>query len=143
VNRDESGQTTILVVGLSLLAFAVAGIAIDGTRAFILRRSLQNAADSASVAGAGELDEAAYYDSGGRKVVLEAASASGTAESYLARKGLPADSAIEADSEGVYVVLRAESPTTFLRLVGIEAIPVAVEARAEPRTELRSGSTLR
>ncbi len=143
MTRRENGQTTILIIGLSLLAFAVAGVAIDGTRAFILRRSLQNAADSARDAGAGELDRNAYYRSGGRKIVLEPASATGTAESYLAGKGIPARASVDADAAGVYVVMRAQSPTTFLRLVGIEAIPVAVEARAEPRTELRSGSTLR
>jgi uncharacterized membrane protein len=143
MRRDESGQTTILVLGLSLLAFAVAGVAIDGTRAFILRRSLQNAADAASVAGAGELDEQAYYHSGGMDIELDAEAAAGTAESYAARRGIPWTSSVETDREGVYVVLRAKSPTTFLRLIGIEAIPVAVESLAEPRTELSPGSTLR
>lgn len=133
----------MLVIGLSLLAFAVTGIAVDGTRAFILRRSLQNAADSATVAGAGELDETAYYSSAGRKVVLDPASASGTANTYLARKGIAARPSVEADESGVYVVMRAESPTTLLRIIGIEAIPVAVESRAEPLTELRFRSTLR
>jgi Flp pilus assembly protein TadG len=139
VIEREAGQTTILVVGLSLLAFAVAGIAIDGTRAFILRRTLQNAADSASTAGAGELDETAYYYSGGKKVTLQPGSASRTASRWLARKGIDARSSVEADEQGVHVVMRAVAPTTFLRLIGIETIPVAVESTAEPRTELRSG----
>ena len=143
MNDRDLGQTTVLVVGLSLLAFAVAGVAIDGTRAFILRRSLQNAADSASIAGAGELDETTYYSSGGRKITLDPSSATGTAEAYLGRKGIPGRSSVEADFQGVYVVLRAESPTTFLRLIGIGAIPVAVESRAEPQTELGFDSTLR
>jgi Putative Flp pilus-assembly TadE/G-like len=143
MSSREVGQTTVLVIGLSLLAFAVAGVAIDGTRAFILRRTLQNAADSASIAGAGELDETTYYSSGGRRIALEPSSASGTAESFLARRGIPARSSVEADSEGVYVVMRAESPTTFLRLIGIDTISVAVESRAEPQTELSFDPTLR
>jgi hypothetical protein len=143
VTHREAGQTMILVLGLSLLAFAVAGIAVDGTRAFILRRSMQNAADSASTAGAGELDATAYYYSGGKRVVLEPAAASGTAERYLARKGIRGRSSVEASTDQVYVVMRAEAPTTFLRLVGIEAIPVAVESAAQPRTELGAEPGLR
>jgi Flp pilus assembly protein TadG len=139
LTQRESGQTTILVLGLSLLAFAVAGIAIDGTRAFILRRSLQNAADSASTAGAGELNETVYYYSGGKKVVLQPGSAEGTASRWLARKGIQARSSVEADEQAVHVVIRAVAPTTFLQLIGIKTIPVAVESTAEPRTELRSG----
>jgi hypothetical protein len=136
VKPNEQGQTTILIVGLSLLAFSVAGLAIDGTRAFILRRSLQNAADSATVAGAGELDRDTYYSSQGKKILLDPSAATGVAESYISRRVIPAESTVEADVEGVYVVVRAESPTTFLRLIGIAAIPVAVESRAEPQTEL-------
>jgi hypothetical protein len=139
MTRRDAGQTTILVVGLSLLALAVAGIAIDGTRAFILRRSLQNAADSATTAGAGELDETAYYYSGGKKVVLQPESASRIVSRWLARKGIQARSSVEANEQGVHVVMRAAAPTTFLRFIGIERIPVAVESTAEPRTELRSG----
>ena len=139
----EAGQTTILVVGLGLLAFAIAGVAIDGTRAFILRRNLQNAADSATVAGAAEIDQELYYLTGGKRIVLDEGDASAMSLSYLAQRGLTAGASVDSDPEGVYVVVREESPTTFLRLIGIEAIPVAVEAQAEPRTELSPGSTLR
>jgi len=42
---DETGQVIVLALGLTLVAFAVAGIAVDGTRVFLARRSLQNLAD--------------------------------------------------------------------------------------------------
>jgi hypothetical protein len=135
IDRD-SGQTTVFIVGVSLLAFAVAGLAVDGTRAFLLRRTLQNAADSAAVAGAGELDRPAYYSSGGRTIRLDPRSASATAGSYLGKRGLGATSAIDADESSVHVVLRDSSPTTLLRIIGIDEVGVAVEAAAEPETEL-------
>ena len=133
---DESGQTTVFIVGMSLLAFAIAGLAVDGTRAFLLRRTLQNAADSAAVAAASELDRDAYYSSGGRRVRLDSHSASTTAADYLGRRALEAQSDIDADASGVHVVLRDSSPTTLLRIIGIPEVEVAVEAQAEPETRL-------
>jgi uncharacterized membrane protein len=56
--RGEHGQTTVLVVGLALVVFAVTGLAVDGTRAFLLRRTLQNVADASAVAAAGEISRA-------------------------------------------------------------------------------------
>lgn len=69
---NERGQTTVLVLGMALLAFALSGVAVDGTRAWLYRRTLQNAADGAALAGAAELDRSAYYASGGESVVLDA-----------------------------------------------------------------------
>ena len=128
----EAGQTTILVVGLALVAFAIAGLAIDGTRAFLLRRSLQNAADAAAVAAAGELDTSSLYASGGRNVTLDPDAARAQAIELLSERALPARASISADSTGVTIVLRGSLPTTFLGVVGVSEVPVAAEARAEP-----------
>lgn len=131
-DRAEAGQVTPLIVGLTLIVLAVSGLAIDGTRAFLLRRSLQNAADAAALAGAGEVDTSVYYSSGGGNVTLEAGRARSMTLEWLARRRIPARAAIDATGEGVRVVLRGSVPATFLRLVGISQIPVAVEARAAP-----------
>ena len=130
--RGQSGQTTVLVLGLVLVAFAVAGVAVDGTRAFLFRRTLQNAADSAALAGAGELDENAYYSSGGSRVVLDSGSAVSEANRILELRGLSASKRIGIDRGAVAVILRDEVATSFLGVVGIERIPVAADARAEP-----------
>ncbi|CAN5724527.1 hypothetical protein BH24ACT26_BH24ACT26_19770 [soil metagenome] len=122
----------MLVVGLALVAFAVAGVAVDGTRAWLARRTLQNAADSSSLAGASELDRRAYYTSSGTEIVLEPATARAVAAEWLARRGLDARASISADTTSVEVVLRDELATTFLGLVGIKSIPVAAQATAEP-----------
>jgi Flp pilus assembly protein TadG len=130
--RAERGQVTVMALGLALVAFAVAGLATDGTRAFLLRRTLQNAADSAALAGASELDTDLYYSSGGTETVLDPARARVVALEWLGRRGLTARSAITATPTEVSVSLRDELRTAFLGLVGIDRIPVAVIATARP-----------
>ena len=130
--RDEMGQTTLLVLGLAVVAFAVVGLAVDGTRAFLMRRTLQNAADAAALAGSGEIDEVTYYSSGGRRVEINPEAAQRRATEWLRVRGVHGRAAIEATREGVRVVLRDATPTSFLRLVGIGQIPVAAEADAAP-----------
>jgi Flp pilus assembly protein TadG len=128
----ERGQVTILVLGLALVVFAIAGLAVDGTRAFLARRSLQNGADAAALAGAAELDVETYYATGGRTVVLDEAAARRTAAGWLGRRGLPARVQITTEPGRIGVVVRSHTPTSFLGLVGVRAIPVAAEAHAAP-----------
>lgn len=128
----ERGQVTLLVLGLSLVVFAIAGLTIDGTRAFLYRRTLQNSADAAALAGAAELDRAVLYGSGGERAVIDPASARRVSSAWLAGRALPVESALRIEPEGVVVELRGEVVTTFLGLVGIDVVPVAVTARAEP-----------
>lgn len=121
----------MFVVGMALVVMAVTGLAVDGTRAFLLRRTLQNAADSAALAGANSLDETSYYATGGAQVVLDPASARATAARWLAARGF-ASGTVDAAPGRIRVVVRAEVPTTFLRLVRVSRIRVAAESVAEP-----------
>jgi uncharacterized membrane protein len=130
--RGEHGQVTVLVLGLALVAFAVGGLAVDGTRAFLLRRTLQNAADGSSLAAVGAVDETSYYASGGAVLVLDEESARRTAERWLGLRGIKASVAIETTEDAVRVVLRSEMPTSFLGLIGVDRVSVAASARAVP-----------
>lgn len=132
MSKEERGQVTVLVLGLALVVFAVAGLAVDGTRAFLLRRTLQNAADSAALAAASTLDPSAYYSTGGGDVTLDARAARAQAAATLAQRGVGARSGVEIGATTVRIVLRDQVPTTFLRLIGVSQLPVAVEATAEP-----------
>ncbi len=134
MSRTESqvGQVSVMALGIALITFAVAGLAVDGTKAFLLRRTLQNAADASALAGSGGLDARSYYSSGGRRVQLDPEAARRAALELLGRRGLKGQVSIAAEADGVEVTLRAEAPTTLLSLVGIRALPVAVVARAEP-----------
>lgn len=129
---NERGQTTVLVLGMAVLAFAVAGLAVDGTRAWLYRRTLQNAADAAALAGASELDRAAYYGSGGDRILLDEVASEGAASTWLARREIDARAAVDATRDRVRVEVRGVVPTTFLSLVGIDDIDVAVRADAAP-----------
>jgi uncharacterized membrane protein len=131
VNDSQSGQVSVFVIGTALICFAVAGVAVDGTRAFLYRRTLQNAADAAALAGASEIDRDAYY-SNRDDVVLDGVGARSAAFQWLARRGLPVDAEVSASATSVRVGLRGRLGTTFLGLIGITDLPVAAEAAAEP-----------
>lgn len=122
----------MLVLGLVLITFALAGVAVDGTRAFITRRALQNAADSAALAGAAELDQRIVYSTEGRAIALDPRRARRVAVEWLARRGLNARATVLADVQDVTVELRSSVATTFLGLVGIPDIPVGARATAQP-----------
>jgi uncharacterized membrane protein len=130
---SDSGQATVFVIGMSLLVLAIAGLAVDGTRAWLYRRSLQNAADSSALAGAGELSRDAYYGSGGDVTDLHIDSARQIAARWIEKSGLDVASDFRVEPEGVEVAVRGATPTLFLGLIGIDELPVAAQARAEPR----------
>ena len=127
---SERGQVTILALGLALVSLAMAGLAVDGTKAFLLRRTLQNAADSASLAGAGEIDGDSYYGSDGKTIELLPEEAARTARRLLTLRGIEARMSFEVEEDDVSIVLRGSSDTLFLGLVGISEVPVAVESNA-------------
>ena len=130
--QDDLGQATIFVVGMALVALAVVAFTIEGTRAFLMRRTLQNMADAAAAAGASQLDEAAYYASGGDVTAIEPARAEQAAAESLAMRGLDVQAEVQAGTDEVEVVLRTDLPTPFLRLIGIGRVTVGAEALAQP-----------
>ncbi|MGI8774393.1 MAG: pilus assembly protein TadG-related protein [Actinomycetota bacterium] len=129
---DERGQITVMVLGFVVVVMSVLGVAIDGTKAFIHRRTLQNAADAAVLAAAGELDTQAYYSSGGSVVQLDQRAARRRAAEWLSMRGVGAVTDIHVDAAGVSLVLRDTVSSGFLGLLGISRLPVVVEAVAEP-----------
>lgn len=129
---DERGHVTVMILGFLVVLMGVLGIALDGTKAFIHRRTLQNAADAAALAAAGELNVRAYYVSGGETVKLDLDGARERASEWLSARGITAVAHISVDRGTVAIVLRDSVPSGFLRIVGVQGIPVAVEAVAEP-----------
>lgn len=129
---DEKGHVTVLILGCVLILMGVLGVALDGTKAFIHRRTLQNAADAAVLAAAGELDVQAYYASDGAVVKLDVKAARTRVAEWISKRGVTSTLDVRVDSARVTVVLRDTVPSSFLSLVGISEIPVAVEAVAEP-----------
>ncbi len=127
---DQRGQVSLFALGLALVVLAVTGLAVDGTRAMLLRRSLQNVADAAALQAADALDVERIYHRG--PVRLDQESAVAAAAAALRMRGFDALSSIVVDDASITVVLRGAVDTTFLGLVGIESVPVAVESVARP-----------
>lgn len=129
---DQSGQVTVLIVGMGLVLLSVAGLAIDGTRAFLERRALQNLADGAALAAADQLDRRAFYAGGGEEVRLQAGSARLVAIDWLERSSRPVRAEVTIDDPTVQVSVRSEVRTQFLRLIGVDVLGVEVMSHARP-----------
>ncbi len=133
--RDESGTTTLWILGLCLMLFLLGGISLDLWRAFSERRSLAATADAAAVAGASALDEAAYRSSGAVRLV--SADAQRRAQASLAeqldRRALR-DARVEATEEEVTVVVGGTVTFSLLQIAAPgDEFAITVRATARPQ----------
>src|SRR3954451_8906737 len=110
VTGDERGQASALLVGVLLLGLLFVGFAFDGARLFTARRDLQNVADSAALAGASALDEAAFRDSGGAEVRVDPAAARVAIDEVVRVSSLPATTRVEVEVAPDRVVVRITRP---------------------------------
>lgn len=88
--RDETGQTTVLVLGFAAVLSSGLALVVDATAAYLQRQSLHTLADGAALYGAdvGATGEDVY--AGGipdRRLALTAQRAHAGAEDYLRRVG--------------------------------------------------------
>jgi Flp pilus assembly protein TadG len=132
---DESGTTTLWMLGLCLMLLLLGGISLDLWRAFSERRALAASADAAAVAGASALDEAAYRSSG--VVRLVPADARRRAQASLAdqldRRSLR-DARIEATEEEVTVVVGGSVDFSLLQIADPgDEFAITVRATARPQ----------
>lgn len=131
--RHESGQALIWVAVMLPLFLAIVGLSIDAGIVFDARRELQNVADSAARAGAMQIDQAVYRQSGGVTVVLDPAAARAAAGQYVTSQGPGFAATIDVGSTDVVVQVSRDVPTGFLRLVGIGTVRITATAPAAPR----------
>jgi uncharacterized membrane protein len=129
-DRDETGQVIVLVALMLTGLIAVVGLAADGGIVFAQRRDLQNLADAAALAGAMQLDEQAYRESG--TVTLDEAAAEQVVAQYLADTG-DLGYTVAASETGVEVQVSRQASTSFLRVIGIDGVEISASARAEAR----------
>jgi Flp pilus assembly protein TadG len=128
------------------LFVSAAGLAIDGGVLLTSRRELQSIADGAARAGATRLDMDRLRGSGGADVQLDPVIAAAAARAYLDDRfgqeltWRPApDSRIEVSSRRVHVQIQATVRTAFLRVVSIDAVPLAASAFADVEFGIRNG----
>ncbi len=62
--RDERGQTTLLIVGLAVVAMLMVGVVVDASAAYLRREGLNSLADGAALAAADGVQGRQVYEGG-------------------------------------------------------------------------------
>ena len=140
--RTESGQISVLILGIVVLAMLLIVGAVDVTAAQLARIRLVDAADAAALDAADALDEATAYQRGiSDAVVVSSATVQEAAAAYLAGRptpdgvrawGLaPGTGALDGITAVVVLEANVELPMTggLLSALG-QSVSVHVEARA-------------
>jgi len=122
-------------LGVVLVLFGFAGLAVDTWRVFAERQALAGLADSASIAGATAIDVAVFRTTG--IVELDETLATDRAFAYLAANAPALDDDISAaiafPAGGIEVTLdRDVSPTLISFFVGNDPIHLRVSAYSIP-----------
>ncbi|WP_299557699.1 TadE/TadG family type IV pilus assembly protein [uncultured Sulfitobacter sp.] len=121
--REEDGMITIIAICVLLMMFMVGGIAVDLMRNEMERVRIQNTADRAVLAAA-DLDQELVP----AEVVAD----------YFTKAGIPDRINNVTVDEGlnfrtVSVNSDSVTPTNFMRLVGVDELPLRSKATAEER----------
>jgi uncharacterized membrane protein len=136
MTRDQRGQASALLVGILLLGLLFVGFAVDGARLFTARRDLQNIADSAALAGASAIDEAAYRATGGAEVRLDATAARQAVDEVMRASSLPVSTRVDVQVTADRVVVRI-ARAVRMRLLGLAGLgpqQIGAHASAAPQT---------
>ena len=119
----------VFLVGLVVLVLMVLALGWDTSNWFLGHRALDDLADGAAVAAAGELDTRAYYASEGHEVAVLGRQAEATVRRFVATASggsgvgrVEVASVVVRRGPGgplVGVELAAQTPVGLLRLLGI------------------------
>lgn len=117
MRSGERGAVTIWGIGLILVLFGFAGLAVDTWRVFAERQALAGLADSASIAGATAIDTVEFRDTG--TVRLDESLAADRALAYLDANAPALDDDITAGitfpAGGIEVTLDRDVELTIIR----------------------------
>jgi len=125
-DRNERGQVTAFVVVMVTALILCAGLVIDGGLTLASKIRATDEAQSASRAGAEQIDLATYRATG--TIVLDPTGALRAAEQYLAATGDHGQVSVVGDTVTVTVV--ATQPTQILGLAGLHSLTVSASASA-------------
>jgi Flp pilus assembly protein TadG len=129
--RSERGAVSVLVIGIAIALFVMAGLVVDGGNAINARQKISDDVEQAARAGADQIDVPTLRQSG-IIVVLEG-QARTAATSYLVGLGYD-PGRIGVDVAGNEVTVTAEDTisTQLLTLIGRNTFEVNGEATARP-----------
>ncbi len=115
--QDERGSTLVFLTLVLLVLIGFAGLALDGSHAYLERRHMQTAADAAALAGA-------------RDLALGRDPSSIITNYVSHNRGTLSSWSIINDGTGIRVQAHTNVATWFARAVGVNTIPVTAASEA-------------
>ena len=86
--RDERGSTSLLIIGLAVVALMLVAVVVDASAAYLRRTGLETLADGAALAAADGIHGRQVYRGGlGERARLDPAVARRYVEAYLTASG--------------------------------------------------------
>ena len=132
MSRDDSGQASVLAVGLVFLAVALVGLAWDATGLLSARRRAQAAADAAALAAATAVADTWVEEGGASAPVIDSVEGAGRAWESLEASDAP-DADVDVTATSVSVRVMVAVPLSFVGFFGIDEMTVTAAATAGPR----------
>ncbi len=120
--KDDSGQTTVLIIGFAIVLLLMTGVVVDSSAAYLQRQRLDTLADGAALAAADQARGEAIYNGGvddhvpispqtARAAVLAHLQ---RVDAWSAHPGLQVETHIDGDA----VVVQLEAPLELPFTVG-------------------------
>lgn len=136
--RRDRGAASVFVVGMALVLFATAGLAIDGGKIINAKDKAFDVAEQAARAGANQIALAPLRDQGvvvlDQPAAADAASQFVTSTSYYQLSRPPTVTATT-----VTVAVRTTIRTDLLSIVGVDNLNINASATASPVTGINAG----
>lgn len=127
--RGEPGQTSLLIIGLSVVVLMLVAVVVDASAAYLRRQGLDSLADGAALAAADGVQGEQVYEGGlGERAGIDPVVARGYVAEYLAAVGAAEkypglDYSVRATADSV--VVRVSAPLVLpLTAPGWETRPV-------------------
>jgi Flp pilus assembly protein TadG len=129
----EGGQILVLTVVVALGLFAILGLVADGGLLVARHRELQNLADAAARAGAGQLDVATFRASGGQIARLDPTQARAAARRQLRAAGFTGQIQVAASTTQVTVQVHESLRAPIFASILPGSVRLQVRAVARPQ----------
>jgi Flp pilus assembly protein TadG len=136
--RDESGQILVIAALSMVLMMVCVGLVVDVGHAMLVQRQLQAGADSAALAAAYELPDAAnaqatglqFSATPGKKNAVNTVNNANTTVQVVCKSGVPGCNRRDGGVNAVIVQSQSKVPTWFGRVIGITSMTVNATATA-------------
>jgi len=140
-------QALVFLAAALPVFVAITGLAIDGALLLAQRRELQSAVDGAARAGATRVNMQLLRASGGSDVQLDVERARAAGAQYLDHALAPAvvgqsqpRGHIEVTRTRVRVTVDGRLQTAFMRVVGVDEVPIGATADASVQSGIRTAA---